>query len=83
MMVIFSDLIEKVMEVFMNDFSIYSKTFEDCLANLNKVLKRCQLADLVLNWEKCHFMVQEGIVLGNKISEKEIEVDKAKIEVIE
>jgi hypothetical protein len=83
MMVIFSDLIEKVMEVFMNDFSIYSKTFEDCLANLNKVLKRCQLADLVLNWEKCHFMVQEWIVLGNKISEKEIEVDKAKIEVIE
>jgi hypothetical protein len=59
MMVIFSDLIEKVMEVFMNDFSIYSKTFEDFLANLNKVLKRCQLADLVLNWEKCHFMVQE------------------------
>jgi hypothetical protein len=83
MMVIFSDLIEKVMEVFMNDFSIYSKTFEDCLANLNKVLKRCQLADLVLNWEKCHFMVQERIVLGNKILEKEIEVDKAKIEVIE
>jgi hypothetical protein len=83
MMVIFSDLIEKVMEVFMNDFSIYSKTFEDCLANLNKVLKRCQLADLVLNWEKCHFMVQERIVHGNKISEKEIEVDKAKIEVIE
>jgi hypothetical protein len=49
MMVIFSDLIEKVMEVFMDDFSVYGKTFEDCLANLDKVLKRCQLADLVLN----------------------------------
>jgi hypothetical protein len=79
MMVIFSDLIEKVMD----DFSIYDKTFEDCLANLNKVLKRCQMADFVLNWEKCHFMVREGIVLGHKILEKGIEVDKAKIEVIE
>jgi hypothetical protein len=49
MMVIFSDLIEKVMEVFMDDFSIYGKTFEDCLANLDKILKRCQMADLVLN----------------------------------
>jgi hypothetical protein len=57
MMAIFSDLIKKVMEVFMDDFSIYGKTFEGCLANLNKVLKRCQLAHLVLNWEKCHFMV--------------------------
>jgi hypothetical protein len=83
MMAIFSDLIEKVMEVFMDDFSIYGKTFEDCLANLDKVLKRCQMTDLVLNWEKCHFMVQEGIVLGHKISEKVIKVDKTKIEVIE
>jgi hypothetical protein len=41
------------------------------------------MADLVLNWVKCHFMVREGIVLGHKISEKGIEVDKAKIEVIE
>jgi hypothetical protein len=71
-MAIFSDLIKKVMEVFMDDFSIYNKTFEDCLANLDKVLKWCQEADLVLNWEKCHFMVREGI-----------EVDKVKIEVIE
>jgi hypothetical protein len=53
------------------------------LANLDKVLKRCQIADLVLNWEKCHFMVRERIVLGHRISEKGIEVDKAKIEVIE
>jgi hypothetical protein len=83
MMVIFSDLIEKVIEVFMDDFSIYGKTFEDCLANLDKVLKRCQMADLVLNWEKCHFKVQEGIVIGHKISEKGIEVVKVKIEVIE
>jgi hypothetical protein len=83
MIAIFSDLIEKVMEVFMDDFPIYGKTFEDCTANLDKVPKRCQIAILVLNWEKCHFMVQEGIVLGHKILEKGIEVDKAKIEVIE
>jgi hypothetical protein len=83
MIAIFSDLIEKVMEVSMDDFSIYGKTFEDFLANLDKVLKRCQMVDLMLNWEKCHFMVWEGIDLRHKISEKGIEVDKAKIEVIE
>jgi hypothetical protein len=83
MMAIFSDLIEKVMKVFMDDFFIYTKTFEDCLANLDKVLRRCQEADLVLNWEKCPFVVREGIVLGHKILEKGIEVDKVKIEVIE
>jgi hypothetical protein len=82
-MVIFSNLIEKVMEVFMDDFSVYGKTFEDCFSNLDKVLKWCQMADLVLNWEKCHFMVREGIVLGHTILEKGIEVDKAKNEMIE
>jgi hypothetical protein len=50
----------------MDDFSIYGKTFEDCMTNLDKVLKRCQMADLVLNWEKCHFMVQEELSLGIK-----------------
>jgi hypothetical protein len=57
MMAIFFDLVEKVVEVFMDDFSVYGKTFKDCLANLDKVLKRCQMVDLVLNWEKCHFMI--------------------------
>jgi hypothetical protein len=57
MMAIFSDLTEKVMEVFMDDLSIYGKTIEGCLANLDKVLKHCEMTDLVLNWEKCHFMV--------------------------
>jgi hypothetical protein len=83
MMAIFSDLVEKVIEVFMDDFSVYGKILKDCLANLNKVLMWCQMADLVLNKEKCHFMVREGIILGHKISEKGIEVNKAKIEVIE
>jgi hypothetical protein len=83
MMAIIFDLIEKVMEVFMDGFSVYGKTFEDCLANLDKVLRQCQEDDLVLNWEKCHFIIREGIVISHQISEKGIEVDKVKIEVIE
>jgi hypothetical protein len=57
MMSIFSDMIEKIMEVFMDDFTVYGKTFTDCLENLDKVLQRCEEKQLVLNWEKCHFMV--------------------------
>ena len=67
----------------MDDFTVYGKTVTDCLENLEKVLQRCEEKHLVLNWEKCHFMVQEGIVLGHKVSARGIEVDKAKIEVIE
>ncbi|XP_060211690.1 uncharacterized protein LOC132639242 [Lycium barbarum] len=47
-----------------------------------RVLQRFEETNLVLNWEKCHLMVNEGIVLGHKISEKGIEVDQAKIDVI-
>jgi len=83
MMSIFSDMIEKIMEVFLDDFTVYGKTFDHCLENLDRVLQRCEEKHLTLNWEKCHFMVQEGIVLGHKLSERGIEVDKAKIEVIE
>ncbi|GAU46944.1 hypothetical protein TSUD_180480 [Trifolium subterraneum] len=83
MQAIFSDLIEKCIEVFMDDFSVFGPSFQHCLNNLDTVLKRCVETNLVLNWEKCHFMVTEGIVLGHKISSKGIEVDKAKIEVIE
>ncbi|GJW13998.1 reverse transcriptase domain-containing protein [Tanacetum coccineum] len=46
------------------------------------MLKRCEDTKLALNWEKSHFMVKEGIVLGHKISRKGIEVDKAKVDVI-
>ncbi|MDV3193969.1 MAG: RNase H-like domain-containing protein, partial [Sweet potato little leaf phytoplasma] len=80
---IFSDMIETMMEVFMDDFSVFGESFQNCLENLGKVLKRCIETNLVLNWEKCHFMVKEGIVLGHKVSRKGIEVDKAKIEIIE
>ncbi|XP_048623941.1 uncharacterized protein LOC125592655 [Brassica napus] len=82
MMSIFTDLIEDIMEVFMDDFSVYGSSFNVCLSNLCRVLKRCEDKHLVLNWEKCHFMVRNEIVLGHKISEKGIEVDKAKIEVM-
>jgi hypothetical protein len=82
-MSIFSDMIEQIMEVFMDVFSVYGKTFPECLKNLDKVLRRCAEKDLVLNWEKCHFMVREGIVLGHRVSERGTEVDRAKIEVIE
>ncbi|GJY70026.1 reverse transcriptase domain-containing protein [Tanacetum coccineum] len=82
MMAIFHDMIEKMMEVFMDDFLVFGDSFSSCLANLDKMLKRCKDTKLALNWEKSHFMVREGIVLGHKISRKGIEVDKAKIDVI-
>ena len=82
MMAIFADFIDDIMEVFMDDFSVCGQSFEGCLSNLESVLERCVKVNLVLNWEKCHFMVREGIVLGHVISNKGIEVDKAKIEVI-
>ncbi|GKE78627.1 reverse transcriptase domain-containing protein [Tanacetum coccineum] len=81
-MAIFHDMIEKTMEVFMDDFSIFGNSFSTCLSNLEKMLKRCEDTNLALNWEKSHFMVKEGIVLGHKISKKGIEVDKAKLDVI-
>ena len=83
MLPIFSDLVEKCIEVFMDDFSVFGNLFDPCLENLEVVLKRCVETNLILNWEKCHLMVTEGIVLGNKISSKGIEVDKAKVDVIE
>ncbi|XP_075077225.1 uncharacterized protein LOC142163968 [Nicotiana tabacum] len=77
-----SDMVEDFLEVFMVHFSVVGDSFEHCLNNLRQVLKRCKETNLVLNWEKCHFMVDEGIVLGHKISKHGIEVDRAKIEII-
>ncbi|GJR39513.1 reverse transcriptase domain-containing protein [Tanacetum coccineum] len=82
MMAIFHDMIEKTMEVFMDDFSVFGDSFSTCLSHLEKMLKRCEDTNLALNWEKSHFMVKEGIVLGHKISKSGIEVDRAKVEVI-
>ncbi|RDX68938.1 Retrovirus-related Pol polyprotein from transposon 17.6, partial [Mucuna pruriens] len=72
---IFSDLLQECMEV-------YANSFDACLENLSKVLTRCIDTNLVLNFEKCHFMVTKGIVLGHLVSNRGIEVDKAKIEII-
>ncbi|CAN6723349.1 unnamed protein product [Malus baccata var. baccata] len=82
MMSIFSDHVEKIIEVFMDDFSVFGDSFDSCLHNLSVILKRCVETNLVLNWEKCHFMVKQGIVLGHIISEKGIEVDKSKIDLV-
>nr|GEU51605.1 reverse transcriptase domain-containing protein [Tanacetum cinerariifolium] len=82
MLEIFYDMIEESVEVFMDDFSIFGNSFKSCLNNLDKMLQHCKDAHLVLNWEKCHFMVNEGIMLGHKVSSARHEVDKAKVDVI-
>ena len=82
MLSIFSDLVEHNLEVYMDDITVYGESFEECLINLETILHRCIEKNLVLNWEKCHFLVSQGIVLGHIISEKGIEVDKAKFDLI-
>ncbi|KAK1648432.1 hypothetical protein QYE76_066237 [Lolium multiflorum] len=66
-------------QVFMDDFSVYGNSFDNCLRNLDKVLQRCEETNLVLNWEKCHFMVNEGIVLGHKISREVLKLIELKL----
>ena len=79
---IFSDMIEHILEIFMDDFSVFGDSYEGCLENLRRVLEICKEKNLVLNWEKCHFMVTQGIVLGHIVSREGIEVDKEKVELI-
>ncbi|KAK6164249.1 hypothetical protein DH2020_001113 [Rehmannia glutinosa] len=76
-------MVEEIMEIFMDDFSVFGTSFDHCLHNLSMVLQRCEETNLVLNWEKCHFMVKEGIVLGHRISCTCLEVDRAKVVAIE
>ncbi|GKF84059.1 hypothetical protein Tco_0248957, partial [Tanacetum coccineum] len=78
----FHDMIKESIQVFMDDFSVFEISFNHYLKNLDKMLQRCKDAHLVLNWEKCHSMVKEGIMLGHKVSEAGLEVDKAKIDLI-
>nr|GEV67878.1 reverse transcriptase domain-containing protein [Tanacetum cinerariifolium] len=77
MLAIFHDMVEKTIEVFMHDFSVFGNSFENCLSRLDKMLQRCKDTNICLNWEKSHFMVKEGIVLGHGI-----EVDRGKVNVI-
>ncbi|GJU24032.1 reverse transcriptase domain-containing protein [Tanacetum coccineum] len=80
MMAIFHDMIKKTLEVFMDDFSVFGNSFENCLSRVDKMLQRCEDTNLYLIWEKSHFMVKEGIVLGHMISKNGTEVDKAKVD---
>ena len=82
MMSIFSDMIENCIEIFMVDFTVYGDSFDQCLHHLIKVLQQCIEMNLVLNYEKCHFMMKEGIVLDHVVSSRGIEVDKVKIDLI-
>ena len=81
-MSMFSDFVEEAMEIFMDKFSVYGSSFENCLENLEAVLQRCQDKDLALNWEKFHFTVTKGIVLGHKIYAAALEVDQVKFSII-
>ena len=83
MMEIFSDMVERLIEIFMDGFSVVEASFVDCLGNLELVLKRCKETNLVLNWEKCHFIVKEGIILGHRVYDNGVDVDKVKIKTIE
>ncbi|GKA67870.1 putative nucleotidyltransferase, ribonuclease H [Tanacetum coccineum] len=82
MTAIFHDMVKDFMEVFMDDFLVIGNSFDSYLANLDRMLAKCEETNLVLNWEKFHFMVKEGIILGHKISRVGIKVDRAKIDVI-
>jgi hypothetical protein len=79
---IFSDMVERFLEIFMDDFFVFGSSFEECLHRLTLVLVRCKEKNLVLNWEKCHFIVKQWIVLGHIISHWRVEVDKAKVDLI-
>ncbi|XP_057790992.1 uncharacterized protein LOC131008111 [Salvia miltiorrhiza] len=83
MMSIFAEMIGDFVEIFMDDFSVFGNSYSDCLGKINLVLKRCIESGLTLSWEKSHFMVTSGIVLGHVVSKDGIEVDRAKVEVIE
>ena len=82
MLSIFSDMVKRFLEMFMDDFSIFGDSFSECLHYLSLVLAQYREKNLTLNLEKCHFMVQQGIILGHVISKKGIEVDKAKVDLI-
>ena len=82
MMAIFSDMVGEFLKIFMDDFSIFGDSFDTYLDNLTRILERCIEKRLILSWEKSHFMVKEGIVLGHIVSKRGIEVDKAKVQLI-
>lgn len=82
-MAILIELTKNSIDVFMGEFSFFGESINKCLDNLDKVLAKCQARNLVLNLEKCHYMVKEGILLGHKIPKRGLELDQENIEVIE
>ncbi|GKE08987.1 reverse transcriptase domain-containing protein, partial [Tanacetum coccineum] len=82
MLAIFHNRIEEFVEVFMDYFSVFGNSYDNYLNNLDKMLQCCKDVNLVLNWEKCHFIVKEGIIVGHKVSGACLEVNKAKIDLI-
>jgi hypothetical protein len=82
MISIFYEMVERFLEIFMDDFFLFGSSFEKFLHHLTLVLGRCMEKNLVLYWEKCHFLVKQSIVLGHVISHRGIEVDKAKVDLI-
>lgn len=82
-MSIFSNMVEDTIVVFMDDFNMVGDSFYDFLRHLHDVLQICKECHLVLNWKNCHFMLKKDIELGHQISTKAIEVDRAKVKVIE
>ena len=83
MKAIFLNMVQRSIEIFMDDFLVVGASFDVFIGNLEFVLKKCKGANLILNWEKCYSMVKEGIVLEHRVSDNGIEVDKVKIETIE
>nr|GEW11146.1 reverse transcriptase domain-containing protein [Tanacetum cinerariifolium] len=82
MMAIFHDMIKETMKVFMDDFLVFRDSFSSCLSHLDRMLKRYEDTNLVLNLEKFYFMVKEGIVLGHNILKSRIKVDREKVNFI-
>ena len=66
----------------MDDLTVFGTPFDSCFSNLKVIFLSCEEKGLVLNCEKCHFMVSFEIVLGHIVFEKGIEVDKSKIALI-
>jgi hypothetical protein len=80
---IFADLTTSCINIYMDDFTVHTKTYKKALESLNKVFQRYKDHRLSLNHEKCSFMMTKGIVLGNHISKEGIKVDPKKVEIIE
>jgi len=75
-------MVERFLEIFMDNFFIYEDSFDQCLHHLEHILPQCAEKSMTMNLEKCHFIIKYEIVLGHEIFRKGIEVDKAKIDVI-